>query len=299
MRLFVTGSTGYVGQDLVRRLISAGHTPVCLVRPASEKKLADVRDKIEIISGDMNDVDFWKTNLTDIDAIINLIGIIREFPSRGITFERHHYLFTIELVKLANEAGVKRFIQMSALGSSPDSRAAYHRTKFRAEEYLRASDLEWTILRPSLIIGQGNEALATMVKLIDSSPITPVIGSGDYRLQPVDIANVGDAFVKALNNRHSIGKTYDLVGPDRMTYNQMLEKISAKLGKKIKRLSMPVGLMKLVSSPFEYFSSFPLTRGQIDMLLEENISDSTEIYDDLQIEPINFEDSLKKALKSE
>ena len=297
MRLLVTGSTGYFGQDLVQRLVDAGHTPVCLVRPASENKLADIRDKLEIISGDMNDVDFWKNKLENIDAVINLVGIIREFPSRGITFEKHHYLFTVELVKLANESGIKRFIQMSALGASPDSKAMYHRTKFRAEEYLRASNLDWTIMRPSLIIGRGNEALKAIVKLIDASPITPVIGSGEYRMQPVDIANVSDTFVKALNNRHTIGKTYDIVGPDRMTYNQMLEKIAAVLGKKIKRISMPVRFMKLVSSPFEYFNSFPLTKGQIDMLLEENISDSTEIYDDLQIEQISFEDSLTKALK--
>jgi len=297
MRLFVTGASGFFGQALVRRLIDTGHTAVCLVRPSSEIKLADMQDKIEIVSGDMNDVDFWKSKLDKIDAFINLIGIIREFPSRGITFEKYHYLFTVELVKLAREIGAKRFLQMSALGSSLESKALYHRTKFKAEEYLRASDLEWTILRPSLIIGKGNEALGMMVKLINSAPITPVIGSGNYCMQPVDISNVSEAFVKALNDKHTIGKTYDLVGPDRMTYNQMLDRIGQVMDKKIKRVSMPTGLMKFVTAPFEYFSSFPLTTGQIDMLLEENISDSVEIYDDLKIKQISFKDSLNKALK--
>lgn len=297
MRLFVTGASGFFGQALVRELLAAGHTPVCLVRPASEKKLADVLEKIEIISGDMNDVDFWKGKLDKIDAFINLIGIIREFPSRGITFDKYHYLFTVELVKLAHALGIKRFLQMSALGASPESKALYHRTKFRAEEYLRASDLDWTILRPSLIIGSANEALKMMVKLINSSPFTPVIGSGNYRMQPVDISNVCEAFVKALEAGNTIGKTYDLAGPDQMTYNQMLDRIAKVLDKSIKRVSMPVGLMKFVSAPFEYFSSFPLTVGQIDMLMEENISESTAVFDDLKIKRIGFQESLYKALK--
>jgi uncharacterized protein YbjT (DUF2867 family) len=296
MRVFITGSSGYFGQSLLSKLLREGHKPVCLIRPGSENKLGDLKGKIEAVPGGIGDVAAWKSGLHDIDAIINLIGIIREFPSRGITFEKLHYRATADLVDLAAELGVKRFLQMSALGVSPNSRADYYRTKYRAEVYLKESELDWTIFRPSLIIGKGNKAIAEIIKLINSAPLVPIIGNGEYRMQPVDIDNVAEGFMKALTDEKIIGKTYKVGGPDRFSYNRMLDIIGEALGKKVRKMFVPVFMMKAVACAFEYFSFFPLTKGQINMLLEENITDSKVYFEELNIKPIGFKESIRKAL---
>jgi len=298
MRVFVTGGSGYFGRGLIAGLIKNGHKPVCLVRPGSEDRLGDLKNNIEPVGGDIGNIADWKSALNNIDAFINLIGIIREFPSRGVTFEKLHVRATVDLADLASEIGVKRFLQMSALGSSMDSKAEYHRSKYRAEEYLRKSDLEWTIFRPSLIIGKGNKAIAEIAKLIKSTPLVPVVGNGEYRMQPVDIDNVTEGFVKALAENKTIGKAYDIAGPDQFTYNRMLDIIGSVLGKKVRKVFIPVCMMKMAAGVFEYFSFFPLTRGQINMLLEENISDSREYFDELNIKPIGFKESIRKALSN-
>jgi NADH dehydrogenase len=296
MRPFVTGASGYFGNNLLPRLLEAGHKPVCLVRKGSEKKIEKYLNDIEIISGGISNLSSWKDQLKDIDAFINLIGIIREFPSRGITFERLHFQTTKSLTDLASEKGVKRFLQMSALGASPDSRSGYHRTKYKAEQYLKDTDLDWTIFRPSFIIGKGNDFVETVLNLMDSAPLFPVIGSGDYRMQPVDVDNVTAGFVQALTNDKTIGKIFEIGGPDRFSYNRMVDLIADVRGKKVRKIHLPVFVMKGIAGAFEYFKSFPLTKDQINMLLEENYTDSREFFEELNITPIIFDESIKKAL---
>ncbi|NIP41782.1 MAG: complex I NDUFA9 subunit family protein [candidate division Zixibacteria bacterium] len=296
MRLFVTGASGYFGSNLLPRLLEAGHKPVCLIRKGSEKKIKKYLKDIEIISGGISDLPSWKDQLKDIDAFINLIGIIREFPSRGITFERLHFKTTKSLADLASEKGVNRFLQMSALGASPDSRSGYHRTKYKAEQYLKDTDLDWTIFRPAFIIGKGNDFVETVLNLMDSAPLFPVIGNGEYRMQPTDVDNVTEGFVKSLTEDVTIGKIYEIGGPDRFSYNRMVDLIAEARGKKARKIHLPVFMMKGIAGAFEYFKSFPLTRDQINMLLEENYTDSREFFEDLNITPIIFDESIKKAL---
>lgn len=299
MRLFITGATGYFGRNLLAKIIEAGHDPLCLIRLGSEKKITGLMPEVEAISGDITDMPAWRFQLMEmknIDAFINLVGIIREFPSRGITYDRLHFQATKQLADLAKEMGIKRFIQMSALGASPDSKAEYHRSKYRAEEYLKNSGLEWTIFRPSLIMGQGNGALETIIKLMDTAPRMPIIGSGKYRMQPVDVDNVTDGFVQSLEAEKTFGKIYEIGGPEQFSYDKMIDKIAEIRGKKIKKLHIPTLFMKMSAEVFEYFSFFPLSKGQINMLLEENITDSDQYFKDFKIKPISFEESLKKAL---
>jgi uncharacterized protein YbjT (DUF2867 family) len=296
MRLFITGASGYIGKYLLAGLIEAGHKPVCLVRPGSVKYLEPFAADVEIIKGHIRDSILWKSELHGIDGFINLIGIIREFPARRITFQRLNFQATADLVELATEIGVKRFLQMSALGASPASQANYHRTKYEAEMYVRTSILDWTIFRPSLIIGKGNIALKTMVSLIKTAPFIPVIGNGEYRMQPVDIDNVVEGFVKALSNDNTIGKLYDIGGPDRISYNRLIDIMIKQMGFKTGKISISVTLMKLIADIFGQISFFPFTRGQINMLLEESITNSKVYFDDLHIEPIALQDSLRKVL---
>jgi NADH dehydrogenase len=131
---------------------------------------------------------------------------------------------------------------------------------------------------------------------MDSAPFFPIIGNGEYRMQPVDIDNVTAGFVQALTNDKTIGKIYEIGGPDRFSYNRMIDLIAQVRGKKARKLHMPVFIMKGMAGVFEYFKSFPLTKGQINMLLEENFTDSREYFEDFDIKPIIFDESIRKAL---
>ena len=161
MKIFLTGSTGFVGKRILRDLLENNYQVRCLVRKGSEQKISHyknpvlVKTGIDIVNGDITDAASLDGKLVGCDAVINLVGIIREFSGKGITFEKLHYEGTANLVKAARLQKVRRFIQMSALGARPDGKTQYQQTKYRAEECVRTSGLDYTIFRPSIIFGPG------------------------------------------------------------------------------------------------------------------------------------------------
>jgi NADH dehydrogenase len=208
------------------------------------------------------------------DAVINLVGIIREFPSKGATFERLHVQATANLLAAARKSGVRRYLQMSALGTRPEALSDYHKTKWLAEELVRASGLEWTIFRPSLIFGPKDTFVNMLVTQLRLAPVLPVIGSGRYRLQPVHADDVARCFAEALDMPETIGNTYELCGSDRMSYEELLDAVAAAIGKTPPlKPHLPLVLMKLVIPILQNIPQFPITIDQLQMLLEENICD--------------------------
>lgn len=284
MKVFLTGSTGYVGRQVVRDLIAAGHAVVCLVRPGSEGKLPrEVAGRVDIVRGDILETKTYRDRLQSCEAIINLPGLLREFPRRGITFEGVHYAGPVRLIDEAKKANVARFIHMSALGVRQDAIPKYQETKYRAEEYLKSSGLRWTVFRPSLMFGNEKEGLMNFMSvlkdLLNIAPLfVPVLGSGNYRFQPVAVQDVSQGFVRALVNESSVGKIYDVAGPDRYTYNELLDVVSYITGRNKIKFHQPMFLMKIAASMFGGYSFFPVSRDQITMLEEENISDRWEDF---------------------
>jgi NADH dehydrogenase len=212
-----------------------------------------------------------------------------------------HYLGTKALVDEAAKNGSMRFIQMSALGVREGAVPKYQRTKYRAEEYLKSSALRWTIFRPSLMFGNEREGLANFMSvlrdLLGMLPFfVPVLGDGHYRFQPVAVQNVSEGFVKSLALGESIGKTYDVAGPDRYTYNELLDVVSYVTGIHKWKLHQPMALMKFGASMLGGFKFFPVSRDQITMLEEENISDHwQEFFQDLSIVPLRLMENIHKG----
>ena len=299
MRIFLTGATGFVGGEMLRRVLAAGHTARCLVRPGSESRLP-IEKNIEVRLGDVLDSSSLSGSLENCDAVINLVGIIREFPGKGITFKKLHTEATRNLVAAAEEQGVRRYLQMSANGTRGNAASTYHQTKWLAEEAVRASQLEWTIFRPSLIFGPGDEFVNMLADLIRKAPLVPVIGDGQYRMAPVAVEDVAAAFVTSLEQEQCIGQTYPLCGPQDFSYNEILDLVAETLGKKpLRKLHQPVCLMKPIISLLQGIPQFPITQTQLTMLLEGNTCDAAALktWDGtFGIEPHFFAAGIRKYL---
>jgi len=293
MKVFVAGGTGFVGGHLVRELRRNGHTVVLLTHNVARGP----EPGIEIARGDVADPVSVGAAVWGCDAVINLVGIIREFPSKGVTFDRLHVLATRNVVDAAREGGIRRYLQMSALGTRPEAVSAYHRTKYAAEEYVRASGLDWTIFRPSLIYGPKDAFVNMLADQIRKFPVIPVIGDGSYRMQPIHADDVARCFVRSLAMPETVGQTYELCGPDRFTFREMLNVVARTLGKSsVTTVSSPVGLMKSVVPFLQKIPAFPLTSDQLQMLLEESICNEGW-RKTFPCDPVRFKEGIKEYLK--
>ncbi|HEX5815530.1 MAG TPA: NAD-dependent epimerase/dehydratase family protein [Methylomirabilota bacterium] len=185
-RVFITGGTGFVGRAVIQALRAEGYAVRCLVRRGSEPDLRGF-GAIERVEGDVMARQTLDDGLAGCDAVVHLVGIIRERPAIGSTFERVHVQGTQNVLGAAAAAGVRRYLHMSALGARAGARSRYHRTKWAAEEAVRSSPLPWTIFRPSIVYGPGDEFVTMLRGMIEGLPVVPVIGSGRQRLQPVPV----------------------------------------------------------------------------------------------------------------
>ncbi|MBL0224339.1 MAG: complex I NDUFA9 subunit family protein [Geobacteraceae bacterium] len=292
MRVFIAGGTGFVGAHLVKALSGKGHELRMLVH----RRGSQVADCIDQVEGDVTRLESFEQAVIGCDAVINLVGIIREFPSRGITFERLHVQATANILAAAGKAGIRRYLQMSALGTRPDAVSRYHATKFRAEELVRSSGLDATILRPSLIYGPEDAFINMLAGQLRLAPVMPVIGSGTYRLQPIHVDDVSRCFAQALEMPETVGNCYDLCGNERLSYVELLDAVAGAMGKPVPfKPHLPLRLMKMIIPVMQRVPQFPITMDQLQMLVEENICDGCwkKVF---RFEPRNFQKGIQEYL---
>lgn len=298
MRVALFGGTGFVGSYLVDALVAAGHDPALLVRPGSEAKVRHA-DRCRIVAGDIGDDKAVVETLSYCDAAIYNIGILREFPDRGITFKALQYDGVMRVAERSMESGVKRFLLMSANGVKPNG-TPYQETKYLAERFVAQSEMEYTIFRPSIVFGDPRGRMEFCTQLRDEMIRPPIPApnfftgispsTGGFSMSPVHVRDVVEAFVRSLPDPTTYSATYTLCGPEAVAWPDIIRRIAAACGRRKLILPAPAGLVGAVASVFDRFSWFPVTRDQLTMLTEGNTGDSSEVFADFGIQPSPFDD---------
>jgi len=294
MKIFLTGATGFVGSHLTARLLADGHDVRALVRdPAAAR--AKLGDKVELIQGDVIDGHGIAGGIVGCDSVVHLVGIIME--RRGVTFEMAHVSSTRNILMSAQAAGVRRWIQMSAVGARRDGISGYQTTKWQAEEMVRNSGLEFTILRPSIIFGPRDGFVNQMVDVMRTAPLVrPVPGNGRYRFRPVYIDTVVDCFAQALTSDRAVGKTIELVGPEELPLEQLLAQIADCVGVRKPAVKVPMPIMFFNAALMSVLPKPPVTIDQLRMLREGSTADPAPMLATFKVNPVGFREGLNKYL---
>jgi len=296
MRVAIIGGTGFVGSYIVDELLAKGHDVCQLVRPGSEHK-ARQAESTRIVSGNIDSPKSITELVSGCDAVIYCVGILRESPRNGITFEATQYDGVVRTVDAAIENGVARFLLMSANGVKKTG-TRYQETKKKAEERVLASNLKATIFRPSVIFGdpRGQMEFATQLfRDMVRKPI-PAVGffsgmtpaSGPVLMSPVHVEDIARAFVSSLEDPSTVDETYNLGGPEILSWPEMIRRIAAATGRRKWIIPMPIGLMRLAATLFDSLPFFPVTRDQLTMLQEGNTAEPEIIESLTGIAPVAF-----------
>jgi NADH dehydrogenase len=267
-RILITGGTGFVGNALLTAL---GERPLRLLVRDIDKHGSQESQHTEVVEGDVTDAGSLRDALSGCSTVIHLVAIIEETGQR--TFDQVIRQGTENVVNEARAAGVRRFLHMSALGAANVPDFPYHQAKWRAEEAVRASGLDWTIFRPSIIFGPGDGFITTLARVVRSFPVTPIAGDGTSRFQPVAVEDVAACFVRAVDNPGTTGKTYELGGPDVLTYEELLELIARELGRSGRAVHLPLPIVRgviAISKPLPKRLRPPVTTEQLKMLALDN-----------------------------
>jgi NADH dehydrogenase len=230
------------------------------------------------------------------EAVIHLVGIIREVGEN--TFDKVHRVGTNQILSAVTQEGISKYFHMSALGTRENAVSTYHRTKWESELTVHASSLNWTIFRPSIIFGPEDNFINMLAGVMKNSPVMPVIGGGKNLMQPVWVKDVASAYAAALEQEDVTGKTFELGGPETLNFKEILKLIAHVINKQ--RLFVPVapGIVQFAIGIAQSVGiQLPITKDQLQMLLENNIVGEGVPIEELGINPLSLEDGIRGYLK--
>lgn len=274
----VFGGTGFVGSQVVRSLAKAGHRVRVAVRQPNlayrMRMLGDV-GQIEVVQANVRNPASVARALDGAEACVNLVGVLWE--SGRQKFQSLHVMAAQNVAQAAAKAGVKHFVQVSALGANADSASKYFRTKAEGEAAVRAAFPGATIVRPSLVFGVDDKFFNKFAQIATLSPIMPLVG-GETRVQPVFVADVAAVIAKAATSPAAVGVTYELGGPTVYTMREVLQLILTETGRNKPLAPLPWPIASLIGSLGDIQGSIipwapPLTSDQVEMLKTDNVAE--------------------------
>ena len=274
--ILVTGGTGFVGGHVVRALLDAGKPVRCLVRdPGRAGELEGLGS--ELVEGDMTEPETLRGAVEGVESVVHLVAIRQGKRSE---FEAVMSRGTRALLDEARRAGVRRFVHMSALGTTEETKdiVPYYGAKWDMEQAVRGSGLPHVIFRPSFVFAPDGGILPTFRKLAKLTPVTPIAGSGEQRLQPIWAEDLAACFVRALDDDGVTNRTLELGGPDVVSWNTLWERLKQALGVRRPSLHVPMALMRANALVTERLpGNIPLTR---DLLKMMEVGDNVVTGDD-------------------
>ncbi|MCU4801240.1 complex I NDUFA9 subunit family protein [Halobacteria archaeon HArc-gm2] len=268
MNVLVVGGDGFIGQYLCTELVERGHEVTSLSRSPDQGALPD---GVSTVAGDVTDYDSIEPAFEGRDAVVNLVALSPLFqPSGGNEMhETVHLGGTRNCVRAAEEHGVDRFVQQSALGADPEGTTHYIRAKGKAEDVVRASDLDWVIFRPSIVFGEGGEFVSFTTKL--TTPyVTGLPGGGRTRFQPIHVEEFVPMVAAALEDETHVGETYEIGGPEVVTLAEVAKLAYRARGKSLTVLPVPMVLAGLGLSVAGAIPGFPMGADQYRSLRFDN-----------------------------
>ena len=292
MRIFLTGATGFIGSHVRRALARDGHQVVGLAR-RSQPEEADVT----WITGDITDPEILAHGMHGCDAVIHLVGILKE--QGEATFARMHVQGTETVLAAMRRGRVKRLLHMSALGAGPRQSTGYYRTKWAAEEAVRASGLDYTILRPAIVFGPGDGFINKLVDLLRQYPVIPIPGSGDYPLAPISVHAVVSVLMQVLGEYGpTIARTFEVSGPEVHTYLHIVNLLTDYLHIRKPRIYVPIKLLRLGINMLGFARiSPPITHDQLNMLLQGSVCNDTEANRVFDLPHITLAEGIREYLQ--
>ncbi len=287
----IFGGSGFIGRHLVGRLARQGWTiRVAVRRPSRARFLQPLGNvgQITPLRAPLQDEAAVREAVAGADAVINLVGLLYERGKQ--TFEAAHVEGAKRIAEASAAAGVRHMVQMSAIGADPAAEADYARSKAAGEAAVRAAFPGAVVVRPSIVFGPEDGFFNLFAMLARLSPVLPLVGGGKTRFQPVYVADVAEAMVRALGDPAAAGKTYELGGPQVYTFKELLELMLREIGRKRLLVPLPFWAASFEATFLELMPVPLLTRDQVRLLKRDNVvTEGALTLKDLGIEPTAVE----------
>jgi NADH dehydrogenase len=292
--ILVAGGTGFVGTHVVHAL-RAGELPVRVLARRPEKHEHLRAWGCEVVQGDLTDPESLRRAVDGCDTVVHLVAIL--LGSRE-AFERIMVQGTRDLVEAAKGAGAKRLVLMSALGAEEGREVTpYYHAKWEEEQAVKYSGLEHVIFRPSFVFGRDGGILPQQIRVVRYSPVTPILGR--HRMQPIWVEDIAAFLTAAVSAGEAANRTFDLGGPDRLTWADLHALIRKTLGKKRLAFTMPPGLLKAGATVGQILPPLKGARSAVEMLdLGDNVCDPQPAIDAFGVRPIGVEEQVRRAVAS-
>lgn len=287
MKVLVTGATGFVGRRVASRLVKAGLEVRAMVRDPARVEMLP-KEHVEVVRGDLNDAESLHSACDGVEAVVHLAAIIRESiagtkPKRGavvrkggprITFENVNVEGCRKLVQAAKQMKVEKIVYASTIGAANDPNLRYMQSRWLAEKVIVDSRIPYSILRFSVAFGEGDEFVNPLAAMVKIMPIVPVPGDGKALFQPIAVEDVARCLATTVSTNVGLGMTYDLGGPEALTYDEILKLTVEAVGSKTVLLHVPLIFMRPIVGIMERMMSRPpATTEQLKMLDFDNVGD--------------------------
>lgn len=275
MTVLVTGATGFLGRHVVQQLLETNHEVRVMVRsPGSESVLQT--PPTDVCYGNVTDPDALAEACRGISEVIHLVAVIRGGPRQFDAINRQG---TANVVAAAREAGsVRRFVHLSAVGAANVPRLRYIHSKWLGEQEVVNGGLPYAIIRPSLIFGPGDEFTNAIAALVRSLPITPVIGSGNNRLQPIHVEDVARCVTLSLSGNIRGNRIVEIGGPEQLSYNEIIRAVARVMGRRRLLVNVPLWKMRLPIALMEMLTPrAPINRAMLQLITLRNVAEPDSV----------------------